>query len=248
MTGTATLFSGPAGVGKTTTTIRCMVAALERGEKAAYFLFDERLPTLLIRSAALGMPLEEHIASGRLLLRGIDPAELSPGEFAGAVREAVEEFGARTVVIDSLNAYLQAMPSEKFLTLQMHELLAYLGQHGVATLLILGLHGINGALPADVDISYLADSVVLLRFFEADGEVRQAISVIKTRTTRHERSIRELRMGPQGLSVSAPLRDFDNVLTGAPRFVGELPSDGESAAGETPDGKSADGESAVAAG
>lgn len=223
-TGTATLLSGPAGVGKTTTVVQCMMAALQRGEHAAYFLFDERLPTLLTRSAALGMDLQPWIDSGQLDVRRIDPAELSPGEFSGLVREAVEESGARTVVVDSLNAYLQAMPEEKFLVLQMHELLSYLAQHGVVSLLILGQHGVMGDIRADVDLSYLADNVMLLRFFEAGGEVRQAISVIKTRTTPHERTIREFRIDATGLVVGAPLRDFQGVLTGVPSFAG---ADGE---------------------
>ena len=219
--GTTTLWSGPAGVGKTTATVQTMVAGLKRGDKAVYFLFDERLPTLLKRSKALGMDLEPFIGNGMLDIQGIDPAELSPGEFAGAVREAVETFGARTIVIDSINAYLQSMPNEKHLVLQMHELLSYLGQTGIVTLLILGLHGVTGDIRADVDLSYLADTVVQLRYFEAQGEVRQAISVIKTRTARHERTIREFQITEKGLSVGETLRDFNNVLTGVPTFVGE---------------------------
>jgi circadian clock protein KaiC len=206
--GTATLLSGPAGVGKTTTVVQCMVAALKRGESASYFLFDERLPTLLTRSAALGMDLRPFIDSGKLDVRRIDPAELSPGELSGLVRDAVEQDGARVVIIDSLNAYLQAMPDEQFLVLQMHELLSYLAQHGVVSLLILGQHGVMGDIRADIDLSYLADTVMQLRFFEAEGEVRQAISVIKTRTTRHERTIREFMIDAGGLKVGEPLRDF----------------------------------------
>ncbi len=219
--GTATLLTGPAGVGKTTTTLQCVHAALQRGEKAAYFLFDERTPTLLARSAALGMHLQPFIANGQLALRAIDPAELSPGEFAAAVRRAVEEEAAGTIVIDSLNAYLQSMPSEQFLILQMHELLTYLGQRGVVTLLILGMHGVMGDVRADVDLSYLADTAVQLRYFEAFGEVRQAISVIKTRTARHERTIREFRIDTQGLFFGEPLAQFRGVLTGVPTFSGE---------------------------
>ncbi|MCP3734619.1 AAA family ATPase [Sphingomonas sp. RP10(2022)] len=219
--GTATLLTGPAGVGKTTATVQCMVAALERGEKAAYFLFDERLPTLLARSATLGMDLQPYIDSGQLDLRAIDPAEMSPGEFAGAIRAAVEEHGASFVTIDSLNAYLQSMPNEQFLVLQMHELLTYLGQRGVVSLLILGLHGVMGDIRSDVDLSYLSDTVVQLRYFEAHGEVRQAISVIKTRTARHERTIREFQIGGNGLQVGEPLRQFQGVLTGVPTFSGE---------------------------
>ncbi|MBD8617534.1 AAA family ATPase [Sphingomonas sp. CFBP 13728] len=219
--GTATLLTGPAGVGKTTASVQSMVAALKRGERAAYFLFDERLPTLLKRSASLGMDLLPFVENGQLELRAIDPAEMSPGEFSGAVRAAVEEHGAKIVVIDSLNAYLQAMPNEQFLILQMHEMLTYLGQKGIVSLLILGLHGITGDVRSDVDLSYLSDTIVQLRYFEAHGEVRQAISVIKTRTARHERTIREFQIGSNGLLVGEPLREFQGVLTGVPTFSGE---------------------------
>ncbi len=219
--GTATLLTGPAGVGKTTATVQCMVAALRRGENAAYYLFDERAPTLLARSRALGMDLQPFIDSGSLNLRAIDPAELSPGEFAATVRASVEEDQARMIVIDSLNAYLQSMPSEQFLILQMHELLTYLGQSGVVTMLILGMHGIMGDVRADVDLSYLADTAVQLRYFEAFGEVRQAISVIKTRTAQHERTIREFRIDHDGIRLGEPLRDFHGVLTGVPNFSGQ---------------------------
>ena len=219
--GTATLLTGPAGIGKTTAAVQCMLAALKRGTKAAYFLFDERLPTLLKRSAALGLDLQPHIDSGQLTIRAIDPAEMSPGEFAGAVCSAVEKDGVRMVVIDSLNAYLQSMPSEQFLVLQMHEMLTYLGQQGVVSMLILGLHGVTGDVRQDVDLSYLSDTVVQLRFFEALGEVRQAISVIKTRTAPHERTIREFQIGKEGLQVGEALRDFQGILTGVPTFSGE---------------------------
>lgn len=219
--GTSTLLTGPAGVGKTTTAVQCMVAALERGEKATYFLFDERAPTLLTRCHALGMDLRPHLDGGRLALRAIDPAEMSPGEFASAVQSAVEGHGAKVIVIDSLNAYLQAMPNEQFLVLQMHEMLTYLGQKGVVSLLILGLHGVTGDIRSDVDLSYLSDTVVQLRYFEAHGEVRQAISVIKTRTARHERTIREFQIGGGGLELGEPLHRFQGVLTGAPTFQGD---------------------------
>lgn len=219
--GTATLLSGPSGVGKTTLSVQCVVAALERGERVAYFLFDERLATLIRRSAALGMQLQPHLDSGALNLRGIDPAELSPGEFATAVRDAVEKDGAKVVVIDSLNAYLQSMPNEQFLILQMHELLSYLGQRGVTTLLVLGMHGVTGDIRSDIDLSYLADTAVQLRFFEATGEVRQAISVIKSRTTRHERTIREFRITEGGINFSGALTAFQGVLAGVPTFVGD---------------------------
>ena len=162
-----------------------------------------------------------YVDNGQLELRAIDPAEMSPGEFSGAVRAAVEQHGAKVVVIDSLNAYLQAMPNEQFLILQMHEMLTYLGQKGIVSLLILGLHGITGDVRSDVDLSYLSDTIVQLRYFEAHGEVRQAISVIKTRTARHERTIREFQIGSNGLLVGEPLREFQGVLTGVPTFSGE---------------------------
>ncbi len=232
--GTNTLLSGPAGVGKTTTAVRCMIAALERGQRAAYYLFDERLGTLLIRSAALGMDLRPYIESGQLMLRQIDPAELSPGEFAGAVQSSVETDGASVIVIDSLNAYLHAMPSDNFLVLQMHELLSYLSQKGVISLMILAQHGITGELRSDVDMSYLADTVMLLRFFEADGEIRKSLAVLKTRTSDHERTIRELKINRTGLVIGAPMKGFRGVLSGSPSFVvkGERLIDGEAHANE----------------
>ncbi|WP_045391446.1 ATPase domain-containing protein [Falsirhodobacter sp. alg1] len=230
--GTNTLLAGPAGVGKTTTAVRCMIAALQRGQKAAYFLFDERLSTLLIRSRALNMDLQPYLDSGLLQIRQIDPAELSPGQFASAVRSAVEEGDVGIVVIDSLNAYLHAMPSDNYLVLQMHELLSYLAQQGVVSMMILGQHGVTGDLRSDIDISYLADTVMMLRFFEAEGEVRKSISVIKTRTSDHERSIREFRIDQGGLLVGQPLRNFRGILSGVPIYHPEqgalLPLEGNS--------------------
>ncbi|WP_134095891.1 ATPase domain-containing protein [Novosphingobium sp. PhB55] len=219
--GTATLLTGPAGVGKTTASVQCVVAALQRGDKASYFLFDERMSTLLKRSEALGMDLRPFLEDGQLEMRAIDPAEMSPGEFASLIRGAVEVHGSSIVVIDSLNAYLQSMPNEQFLVLQMHEVLTYLGQKGIISVLILGLHGVAGDIRSDVDLSYLSDAVVQLRYFEAHGEVRQAISVIKTRTARHERTIREFQIGSTGLQLGEPLRQFQGVLTGVPKFSGE---------------------------
>lgn len=218
--GTNTLLAGPAGVGKTTTAVRCMISALQRGQKAAYFLFDERLATLMTRSRALNMDLQPFIDAGLLTIRQIDPAELSPGEFASAVRGAVEQDDVGLVVIDSLNAYLHAMPSDNFLVLQMHELLSYLAQQGVVSLMILGQHGVTGDLRSDLDISYLADTMMMLRFFEADGEVRKSIAVIKTRTSDHERTIRELRIDGGGIVIGAPIRGFSGILSGTPVLVG----------------------------
>ncbi|MDB5665914.1 ATPase domain-containing protein [Cypionkella sp.] len=218
VSGTNALLMGPAGVGKTTTAIRCMMTAMQRGEVAAYFLFDERLATLLTRSKMLNMDLQPYIDSGQLVLRQIDPAEMSPGEFANAVRWVIEQSNASFIVIDSLNAYLQAMPSDNFLILQMHELLSYLSQQGVVALLILGQHGVIGDLHSDIDISYLADTVLLLRFFEVEGLVRKSIAVIKTRTLAHERAIREFGISANGIEVGDPIRSFSGILTGAPTF------------------------------
>jgi len=216
--GTNALMAGPAGVGKTTTAVRCMIAALKRGQNAAYFLFDERLSTLMIRSKALGMDLQPFIDNGTLQIRQVDPAELSPGEFAHAVRSAVEDNDASVVVIDSLNAYLHAMPSDNFLVLQMHELLSYLAQQGVVSIMVLGQHGVTGDLRSDIDISYLADTVLMMRFFEAEGEIRKSISVIKTRTSDHERSIREFKIDQDGISIGEPLRGFSSILSGSPVY------------------------------
>jgi len=218
--GTNTLLIGPSGAGKTTTATCALIAALRRGERAAYFLFDEGLPTLLARSAALNMDLCPFIEAGQLSIRQIDPAEMSPGEFTHHVRLAIERDQVHFVVIDSLNAYLQSMPGEKYLLLQMHELLTYLNQQGVITLMILGQHGMLGQVAADVDLSYLADAIVLLRYFEADGEVRKAISVVKTRTASHERTIREFSISPAGVCVGAPLKGFRGVLGGIPVWNG----------------------------
>ena len=218
--GTNTLLMGPSGAGKSSTATAAVVAALGRGERTAYYLFDEVMASLLSRSVALGMDLRPHIESGMLITRQIDPAEMSPGQFASLVRQSVEEHGAGMVVIDSLNSYLQSMPGEQFLLLQLHELLAYLNQSGTITVMILGQHGLIGEVRASVDLSYLADSVVLLRFFEVDGSVRKAISVLKTRVTAHEPSIREFTLGPGGLRVGEPLRGFRGVLSGVPTWTG----------------------------
>jgi circadian clock protein KaiC len=226
--GTNTLISGPSGVGKTTTAIRCALSALERGEKVAYYLFDEGLPTLLARSKSLGMNLRPFVDSGQLLIRAIDPAELSPGEFAFQVRDAVEHKGATLIVIDSLNAYLQAMPGQKFLLLQMHELLTYLNQQGVVTLLILGQHGFIGEVRSDIDLSYLSDSILLFRFFEAAGSIRTAISAVKSRTTEHEKTIREIRLTNEGIEVGEALSDFQGVMSGLPSYEGKMPMLGDS--------------------
>jgi circadian clock protein KaiC len=220
--GTSTLILGPAGSGKSSIAAQFAAAAAERGERAASFLFDEGVNTYLSRASGLGRDMREHVEAGYMSLQQIDPAELSPGEFANLVREAVDRDGARVVVIDSLNGYLQAMPDERFLTVQMHELLTYLNQQGVVTLLVLAQYGFMGAsMATPVDVSYLADTVLMLRFFEARGEVRRAISVVKKRTGYHENTIREMRMSGGGIAVGDPLKDFHGVLTGVPNYRNE---------------------------
>jgi circadian clock protein KaiC len=230
--GNNTLFVGPSGVGKTTTAMACLAAALGRGEKASYYLFDEGIGTLLVRCEALGIPIKHYIDNGQLDLLALDPAEVSAGEFATMVRNAVEERGATMIGIDSLNAYLQAMPGGKFLILQMHELLTYLNQRGVATILVLGQHGLFGEGRSDVDLSYLSDAILLFRFFEARGSLLKALSVVKSRTSRHELTIREFRLGAAGVDVGAALTDFEGVLMGVAAYRGEqaLLSDGSSIA------------------
>lgn len=221
--GTSTLFVGPSGIGKTTLSIQTILAALERGERASLYLFDEGLGTLLTRSAALGMDVRPYIESGHLLIKHIDPAELAPGQFAHMLRDSVENVGVNFIVIDSLNAYLQAMPGEKYLMLQMHELLAYLNQQGITTVLILGQHGLIGEVRSEVDLSYLSDVTVLLRFFEAKGRMRRAITVIKSRTNDHAQTIHELRFGTEGIEIGEPLEGFEGVLTGLPTYRGATP-------------------------
>jgi len=219
--GTATLILGPAGTGKSSISVQYAAAAAQRGEHAVMFVFDERRATLFERTRALGTDLEPHVASGRLQIMQIDPAELSAGEFATLVRRSVETTHCRLVVIDSLNGYLQAMADEKQLSVQLHELLSYLANLGVATIMVMAQHGLTGTMVSPVDVSYLADTVVMLRHFEAFGRVRKAISVMKKRSGSHENTIRELTFGPEGVRVGAPLDDFVGVLTGVPRYTGK---------------------------
>jgi circadian clock protein KaiC len=226
--GTSTLIMGPAGSGKSTLATQYAVAAAARGERAALFLFEESRKTLLARSAGLGLDVRGHLEAGRLMIRQVDPGELSPGEFVHAVRREVEGHGASIVMIDSLNGYLNAMPEVRFLTLQLHELLTYLGQQGVTTLLVVAQHGLVGsAMQTPIDASYLADSVLLLRFFEATGQVRMALSVLKKRSGSLERTIRELHVGKDGITVGKPLEEFQGILTGVPRYVSQAGQGGE---------------------
>lgn len=215
--GTSILLMGAAGVGKSSLAAHFVVAAADRGEHSAMFLFDESQRTLLTRTRGMGLDLQARIDDGMVGVRSIDPAELSPGEFIQSIRHEVEQKQARLVVIDSLSGYLNAMAGEKYVMIQLHELLAYLGQMGVVTLLISAQRGLIGQMATDIDVSYLADTVVLLRYFEAHGEVRQAMSVLKKRTGPHERSIRELTLTSSGIQVGEPLREFSGVLTGVPR-------------------------------
>jgi circadian clock protein KaiC len=225
--GTSTLILGPAGSGKSSIATQYAQAAAARGDHACMFLFEEAIDTFLERSAGLGMNLEPLIDSGRLHVQQIDPAELSPGEFSHLVRKAVDEDKTRIIVIDSLSGYLNAMPSERLLTLHLHEMLTYLGQQGVTTLMLMAQHGMVGKMDSPVDASYLADCVIMLRYFEAFGAVRQAISVIKKRTGKHERTIRELRLDG-GIIIGEPLQNFHGVLSGTPNYVGKDLPRGES--------------------
>jgi len=221
--GTNTLIVGPSGIGKTTLSVRCMLTALQNGSKAAFYLFDEGLGTFFARNATLGMDLKPYVDNGQLAIHHIDPAELSPGEFAQMLRDAVEQDGVKFITIDSLNAYLQAMPGEQFLTLQMHELLSYLNLQGVTTVLVLGQHGLIGEVRTDVDLSYLSDTTVLLRYFESNGRVRRAITVIKSRTTTHALTIHELLLNSRGVQIGMALEGFEGVLSGLPTYRGTTP-------------------------
>jgi circadian clock protein KaiC len=222
--GTSTLIIGAAGTGKSTLAAQVATAAAARGQQAAMFVFDENPDTLRIRCAALGVDLQTHLDTGRISVQQVDPAELTPGELVYAIRKAVEEREAKVIVIDSLNGYLNAMPEQRHLTIQLHELLMYLSQKGVATILVSAQSGLIGAyMTTALDASYLADSVILLRYFEARGEVRQAISVMKKRSGLHERTLREFRLDGGRISVGAALRDFRGVLTGVPSYEGSGP-------------------------
>jgi circadian clock protein KaiC len=222
--GTSVLLVGPAGSGKSSLAVAYARAAALRGERSALFIFDERLETLLVRAAGLGLDLTPHLASGMVTIQQVDPAELSPGEFTSVVRRAANgddgRAPARIVVIDSLNGYLHAMPEERFLTAQLHELLTYLGHKGVVSFLVMAQHGMIGHMQSPVDTTYLADTVILFRYFEAAGEIRRAISVLKKRTGRHERTIREIHLDG-GIRIGEPLRDFEGVLTGTPTYRGD---------------------------
>jgi circadian clock protein KaiC len=221
--GTSTLLMGPAGVGKTTLAMQYASSAARRGERATVFSFEESIGTLVSRLGEIGIEVAPLVESGHLELQQIDPVSMSPGEFAHQVCTAVDRDGARLIVIDSLNGYLNSMPSEKQLTAQLHELLSYLANRGVVTFIVLGQQGLVGPnVVAPIDASYLADSILLMRYFEAGGRVRKAMSVTKKRGGGHETTIRELIIDADGLQVGAPLSAFRGVLAGSPEFVGAV--------------------------
>jgi circadian clock protein KaiC len=219
--GSSTLILGPAGTGKSLISITFAMAAIARGEKAALFVFDEELGLLFDRMKGLGIDLEGMRESGQLLIVQVDAAELSPGEFAHRVCRTIDTRGIKTVVIDSLNGYQAAMPEENSLILHIHELLQFLNRHGATTFMTVAQHGLVGDMQAPVDVTYLADTVILLRYFEALGKVRRAVSIIKKRSGAHESTIREYRISNDGLSLGAPLENFQGVLRGVPTFSGE---------------------------
>lgn len=218
--GTSNLLLGPAGVGKSVLATQYALAAAERGQQVEFYTFDESERTILERSRGLGLEMDRHVASGRIIIHQIDSAEMSPGEMAYHIRTDVQQKDVRLVVIDSLNGYLHAMPEERFLVIQLHELLTFLGQQGVTTLMVMAQHGFLGSVETPVDVTYIADTVIALRYFESQGSVRKALSVVKKRSGIHEATIRELHIQRQAIRVGEPLHEFEGILTGTPRFLG----------------------------
>jgi circadian clock protein KaiC len=216
--GTSNMFMGPPGTGKSTLALKFILAAAKRGEKLLFFTFDETKGTLLARAKQLGIDVQPYVKEGTIHLEQIDPAEISPGELAHKIRYAVTNEQIQMVVIDSINGYLNAMPEERYLNLQLHELLAFLNQQGIITIMVLAQQGLIGPMQSSVDLTYLADTVVLLRYFEARGELKQAISVVKKRSGNHEKTIREIKIGRGGIQLGPPLTDMHGVLTGVPSF------------------------------
>jgi circadian clock protein KaiC len=219
--GSSVLVLGPAGTGKSLLTLTFVQGAVSRGERAALFIFDEELGLLISRAVGLGIDLQAMIDAGQITIEQVDAAELTPGEFSERVRRTVEEGGVQTVVVDSLNGYEAAMPGEHALVLHIHELLQYLNRQGTTTFLTVAQHGLVGDMRSPVDVTYLADTVILLRYFEAMGRVRRAISVVKKRTGAHEDTIREFRIGGRGITLGEPLVEFQGVLRGVPTLVGD---------------------------
>lgn len=219
--GSSVLVLGPAGTGKSLLLLTFIKTAVERGERAAMFVFDEELGLLIQRALGVGIDLQALIDADQLVLEQVDAAELTPGEFSARVRRCVEELGARTVLVDSLNGYQAAMPGEQAILLHLHELLQYLNRQGATTFLTVAQHGLVGDMKSPIDLTYLADSVILLRYFEAIGRVRRAISVVKKRTGPHEDTIREYQIGSRGVSLGEPLTGFQGILRGVPELIGE---------------------------
>lgn len=223
--GTSCLLLGPAGTGKSTLAAQFATVAAERGEKVLMCLFEETTRTLTSRAQSIAMPIAPLIERGQIQVRQVDPGELAPGQFINFVTDAVDKHGARVVVIDSLNGYMQAMPDVKFLTVQLHELLSFLNHRGAVGLMTVTQHGILGSgMVAPVDLTYLADTVLMLRYFEQGGHIKKAISVLKKRVGSHETTIRELGIDPQGIRVGEPLEEFEGVLTGVPHYRGSARS------------------------
>lgn len=218
--GTSNLLIGPAGTAKSTLAMKYAISATNNNEKVLFFTFDETVINLCKRNAQLGMNVDDAIRKKKLKIQKIDPAELSPGAFSGIIQNAVRKEGYSVIVIDSLNGYIHAMPQEQFLILQLHELLAFLNNKGIVTILTLAQHGMIGSMNSPIDLTYLADTVIMTRFFEAQGSIRKAVSVIKKRTGSHESTIREFSLGPEGVIVGPVLKEFEGVLTGIPRFHG----------------------------
>jgi circadian clock protein KaiC len=217
--GSSNLFMGPAGTGKSTLSIQYAYESAKRGEHACIFAFEESIHTLLARTKSLGMDVQKYIDNGLLIVQKIDPAQLSPGEFADLIRTAVIEKKTRMVVIDSLNGYIHAMPEETYLTLQLHELLAYLGGQGVVSILVLAQQGLMGNMTVPIDLTYLADTVLVTRYYEAKATIRKAVSIIKKRGGAHETTIRDLQLSSGGVEVGKPLVEYRGILTGTPMFV-----------------------------
>lgn len=227
--GTSVLITGPTGVGKSSISLQYAIAAAKRGERAIVYSFDEVLSSTILRAEGLGLDIRHVMGQSHLAMTQVDPAELSPGEFVWQIRKDVEEHDTRFVVIDSLNGFLSAMAGERDLVLQLHELLSFLSQKGVVTIIILTQHGLVGTMNSAVDVSYLADTVILLRYFETGAQIHQAISVLKKRIGQHERTLRELKFSSCGIAVSEPLTNFKGILTGTPEFLdNHVPLESES--------------------
>jgi circadian clock protein KaiC len=218
--GTSCLLLGPAGTGKSTIAQQFAIAAAKRKEKVVVFLFEENLHTLIARSASMGMPVAKLRKAGLIEFMQIDPAQLAPGQFIALVRSKVEQEDVRVIIIDSLNGYLQAMPNARHLEIQLHEMLSFLSHRGVVSIMTVAQHGLMGNMQSPVDLTYLADTVILLRYFEESGRIRKAVSIIKKRIGKHEDTIREFKLDANGLRVGEPLENFQGVLTGVPTFKG----------------------------